>query len=1081
MESTGATDKKTKKVDLNEHLLSFEEIQKLHKTSFDARKPVASAGLTPTEVTQRQAEHGPNILTPPKQKSLLLLYLECLANLFNLLLLIAGVFTYILYGIDPVGNYLNLYVGAILLGVALLNAFIEFYQLQKSAAILRSFMNMVPMKGHAIRGSALVDLPAAELVVGDIVFVRQGDKIPADIYVFHSSELKVDNSSLTGESDPQERTAHNTHKNPLEATNLAFSGTLAISGECYGVVIRIGDKTVLGQIAGLTQNEKKRPSPLSREIDDFVSIIATIAFISALIFFIVIMIKDKKINTAFNFAIGVLTAWVPQGLPATMTMLLTIAAKRMAARNVLVKDLRGVETLGAITLLATDKTGTLTKNRMTVASIWTSLRILSADPHATNLEAEEGAFDQSISGVNEMLHLSAMCTRARFDRADVPVPERNINGDATESGLLRWSAQQLSDIDQLSAKYPKVFEVPFNSDNKWALTIHRKQHANGVFTLYLKGAPERVLKMCSVILVNGKDVPLTSEHEQAFLKTYQWMAGKGRRVLAFAQLQMPAEKYPENIEFSKEKENYPTRDLCFMGLISLEDPPKHGVREAIGRCREAGIKVMMVTGDHPLTAEAIGRKINLMLGHTKETLAKKTGRPIETIQEHEYSSIVIHGETIDDLTDSDWDKILMKEEIIFARTSPKHKLEIVSRAQNLGHIVGVTGDGVNDSPALKKADLGIAMNISGSDVSKEAASMILLDDNFASIVGGIAEGRLIFANLKKSIQYTLTHIIPEVVPFLLYAVVPLPIMLATLQILVVDLGFELFAALCFAWEPPESKEGLMKLPPRQPVTEESIVRRRQYQAEDLQHGGGSSEDLSELGFFEKLSKFVRAPFTLYYWKRKTRPANGEVLVDAGVLSWAYIEAAILETGGCILAFFVVLYNAKSAATGEPFRLTPYDAYNLQNNGGFVTGASDYITQSGHVLNADDQLDALAQGQSAFYFCLMINQMWNLFACKFKYRMPFGIYVFKNRYTFLSVLSGSAFTAFIVYAPPLNTGFGTSYHLSPIYWLIGMASGALIVAYSAVRKLLLRHFFPVTWNPAIEGLNMHPTRWSMIQG
>ena len=244
--------------------------------------------------------------------------------------------------------------------------------------------------------------------------------------------------------------------------------------------------------------------------------------------------------------------------------------------------------------------------------------------------------------------------------------------------------------------------------------------------------------------------------------------------------------------------------LCFVGLVSLEDPPKHGVRQAIGQLRTAGIKVVMVTGDHPLTAEAIGRKINLIIGDTKESLAKKTGRDINDIEESEASAIVVHGEQIVDLSEDDWDNIFRKEEIIFARTSPKNKLDIVKRAQALGHIVGVTGDGVNDSPALKKADLGISMNKTGSDVSKEAASMILLDDNFASTVAGITEGRIIFANLKKSIQYAVSHIIPEVVPYLLYVVVPIPLALTAIQIIAIDLGFELIAALSFAWEGPET-------------------------------------------------------------------------------------------------------------------------------------------------------------------------------------------------------------------------------------------------------------------------------------
>lgn len=411
-------------------------------------------------------------------------------------------------------------------------------------------------------------------------------------------------------------------------------------------------------------------------------------------------------------------------------------------------------------------------------------------------------FDKQVSGAMEILYMSSMCARARYDRTDVPISERPVTGDATESGLLRFAGGKLGgEIDELAEKYPKVFEIPFNSENKWHMTIHKMAHPNGPLTQFMKGAPERVLRICSHILIDGVAVEMTQDHKDAFQRSYEYMAGKGHRVLAFAQRLLDGAAYSEEYVFDKKSRNYPSTDMCFVGLTSLEDPPKHGVREAIGHCRGAGIKVMMVTGDHPLTAEAIARKINLMLSDTKQTLSKKTGRPIESIRENEVFATVIHGERIDSLTEQEWDDIFAKDEIVFARTSPKHKLQIVKRAQSIGHIVGVTGDGVNDSPALKKADLGIAMNISGSDVSKEAAAMILLDDNFSSTVNGISEGRLIFTNLKKSIQYIVTHIIPEIVPFMLSVIVPIPVTLNAMQLLVIDLGFELFAALSYAFEP----------------------------------------------------------------------------------------------------------------------------------------------------------------------------------------------------------------------------------------------------------------------------------------
>ncbi|KAK9768328.1 hypothetical protein K7432_001126 [Basidiobolus ranarum] len=1057
--------KEGKSVDITEHLMSVEEVCQKYQTSVNITKPGDSQGFTSEQAAKGLLEHGPNILTPPKKKSPLFLYFECLAGLFNVLLVIAGILQYVLLAIDPVNNQANIYLGAILIGVALVNAFIEFYQLQKSASILASFLNMIPAKCFAIRDGRLNQMAGADLIPGDVVFARMGDKIPADLMIFSASDMKVDNSSLTGESEPQERTKFNSFKNPLEATNVAFNGTLVVSGEGYGIVIRTGDSTVLGQIAGLTQGEKKRKSPLTTEIDDFVKIIASVAFLTAVIFFIVGQVIYGKIQFTLNFAIGVFVAWVPEGLPATVTMLLTIAAKRMADAKVLVKDLKGVETLGAITLLATDKTGTLTRNQMTVTNVWSGLVMYTAFPSAGNPEVP---LTPEAPGILEVMYISTLNSRAKFDRVDVPVDQRQILGDATESGLVRFAAKSLPDFDNAANNFPKVFEIPFNSDNKWALTIHQKSHPNGSLTLYIKGAPERVLRLCSTILVNNQAVTLTEEHKAMYDQTYEYMASKGHRVLAFAQLLLPGNQYPADFVFTKEAQNYPTTDLCFVGLASLEDPPKHGVREAIGRCRSAGIQVMMVTGDHPLTAEAVGRKINLMLSETKIQIAKRTGRPIESVQEHEYTAIVIHGEQIDSLSEEDWDIIFSKNEIIFARTSPRHKLEIVKRAQAMGHIVGVTGDGVNDSPALKKADLGIAMNESGSDVSKEAAAMILLDDNFASTVKGVEEGRLIFANLKKSIQYTVTHSTPEILPNLLYIIVPLPLPLSAILILVIDLGFEIFAALSYAWELPETKGGLMKLPPRKPVTARSLTRLRKQMARrpptsvDVESGKESQPSK-----FTLLKHSISEKFTSYYWREAFEETDDTVLVDAGVLSWAYAEAGMIEFLAAITAYFVVLYRE--------FGISPSEARHMQNgNMYFLNDSPSYTLPSGRVLTNNDQKEALAQAQSIFYLSIMICQCFNLFACKCLIRLPFGKYMFRNTKTFYGMGAGAILAMMIVYIPPFNIAFGTSHRLSPLYWLIPIAFGVFLIFYSTVRRIIIRKRKPINWNPDIAGLQMYPT-------
>ncbi|KAG0377383.1 hypothetical protein BGX24_006216 [Mortierella sp. AD032] len=1049
---------KEKALDITEHLFPIDEIASRHGTGIDHLKPDSSFGLSSEVAAQRLIENGPNILAPPKQISPFMKFFHCLTSLFNLLLILAGILNYILLAIDPKNNKVNTYLGAILIIVAFLNALIEFYQAQKSAAVLQSFLNLMPQKCNVVRDGKIVSIQASDLVLGDIVFSRMGDKIPADVMIFACTDMKVDNSSLTGESDPQDRNPVNEHKNPLEATNLAFNGSLIVNGEGYGLVIRTGDNTVLGQIAGLTAGEDSGKSPLTREIDDFVKIIATIAITTAIVFFLIgyfAVYRSKGssgISSTLNFAVGVFVAWVPEGLPATVTMLLTIAAKRMASQNVLVKDLTGVETLGAITLLATDKTGTLTRNQMTVTNIWSSNTMYSAFRSAANAG---NPFDATSPGIPEVLSISALCSRAKFDRTDVPIPERQVLGDATESGLTRFAAANIGNFDDMNDLYPKVFEVPFNSENKWAMTIHDKSHDHGRFTLLMKGAPERILRLCSTILINGSEILLSAEHAKSYDEIYSLMASKGHRVLAFAQMLLPDNQYPDNHIFDKEKKNYPTSNLCFVGLISLEDPPKHGVREAIGRCRSAGIRVMMVTGDHPLTAEAIGRKINLVLSDTKELVAKNRGCSVEEVGDDEYDAVVIHGEQIDSLTEQDWDLIFSKPEIIFARTSPKHKLQIVKHAQALGHIVGVTGDGVNDSPALKKADLGIAMNISGSDVSKEAAAMILLDDNFASTVRGIEEGRLIFTNLKKSIQYTITHSMPEVIPNLLYVIASIPLPISAMLILVIDLGFELCISLSFAWDKPESEAGLMKLPPRKPVTPASIERRRRLATRDLPPviDPESGEQVKPT-FMARFQHDFKALFTRVYWREKFEHTEDEILVDAGLLSWAYLEVGIIETIGALVVFFVFFYKEGN--------LTPAQAVQWQKDDKFSSQSPP------------KNQELLAKAQSLFYLSIMIMQLFNMFACKTKYRLPFGRYMFSNVRSFIGAAAGCALGFFVVYCPGLPVVFGTSNDTPFVYLLIAFAFGIFILFYVSVRQLVLRKLRPTTLNDEIIGLNMVPT-------
>ncbi|KAF8320135.1 aminophospholipid-transporting P-type ATPase [Clavulina sp. PMI_390] len=1060
--------------DIREHQYTAEQLTKILDTSFNAKAPATSEGLTSAVAADRLAKNGLNRLTPPKKRSALQKFFDCLRTLFNVLLIFAGILEYILLGVDFKNNKQNEYLGAILIAVAFLNAFIEWFQIQKSEAILAGFLAMIPPSSHVVRDGKLIQVPAETLVVGDIIFLRNGDKTPADAVVIASTDLKVDNSSLTGESEPQERSPKFTgdKARAVEATNLVFNSTMVVSGEGWGVVVRTGDSTFIGQIAHLTGGESGNRSPLAIEIDHFVHIISGIAIITAIIFFIVgitTAYKGKAASTV-TFAVSVLVAWIPEGLPATVTLLLSIAAQRMAKENVLVKDLQGVETLGALTLLATDKTGTLTRNEMTVTNIWSGDQMVSAF-QSNNDSDDTLTFNPDHDGMKEMLSIALLNSRVKFNRTDVPFSEREILGDATETGLAKFAARFAGDYDKAIEANPKVFEIPFNSTNKWALVVVDKEHENGSLTSYIKGAPERVLSKCTHFLQENQIWPVTDEFRQQYDEAYSYMASRGHRVIGCAQHLLPGDEYPKDFVFAKNGDNCPTDGYIFVGLVSLEDPPKHGVREAIGTLRQAGIKVMMVTGDHPKTAEAIARKINLILGDTRESLAERTGRQVE-IYEDEVPAIVIHGDRIDSLLPHEWDMILNKHEIVFARTSPKHKLEIVKRAQALGHIVGVTGDGVNDSPALKKADLGIAMNISGSDVSKEAANMILLDDNFASIIHGVREGRLIFSNLKRSIKYTVTHSMPEVVPQLLYVCVPIPLPLPAIMILVIDLGFELFAALSFAWDLPEDSETLMRLLPRKPVNDRSILSRKKKALRIQKTLTRDPETLEVVRdkWSTRMWLKIKKPFTRQFWEDAWEQTDDETLVDMNLLSYSYLEAGIIETVSALASYFVIFW--KYGFTPNELRTCQQAAIYFENN------SPDFLNSRGQIITGPMQVDALARAQSMVYLSIFLCQCFNMFAVKSKFKAPFGMPVVRNYWNFAGIVGGACLAMFIIYTPPLHKAFGGTYKTSPLYWLIPIGFGVLMLAWASLRVVLSKRALSNSLVSPPKGLMMFPTKRTM---
>nr|XP_005312559.1 sodium/potassium-transporting ATPase subunit alpha-3 [Chrysemys picta bellii] len=691
---------------------------------------------------------------------------------------------------------------------------------------MESFKNMVPQQALVIREGEKMQLNAEEVVVGDLVEVKGGDRVPADLRIISAHGCKVDNSSLTGESEPQTRSPDCTHDNPLETRNITFFSTNCVEGTARGVVIATGDRTVMGRIATLASGLEVGKTPIAVEIEHFIQLITGVAVFLGVSFFVLSLILGYSWLEAVIFLIGIIVANVPEGLLATVTVCLTLTAKRMARKNCLVKNLEAVETLGSTSTICSDKTGTLTQNRMTVAHMWFDNQIHEAD---TTEDQSGTAFDKSSATWLALSHVAGLCNRAVFKggQDNVPILKRDVAGDASESALLKCIELSSGSVKLMRERNKKVAEIPFNSTNKYQLSIHETEDPNdNRYLLVMKGAPERILDRCSTILVQGKEQPLDEELKEAFQNAYLELGGLGERVLGFCHFYMPEEQYPKGFAFDCDDVNFTTENLCFVGLMSMIDPPRAAVPDAVGKCRSAGIKVIMVTGDHPITAKAIAKGVGIISegNETVEDIAARLNIPVSQVNPRDAKACVIHGTDLKDMSTEQIDEILQNHtEIVFARTSPQQKLIIVEGCQRQGAIVAVTGDGVNDSPALKKADIGVAMGIAGSDVSKQAADMILLDDNFASIVTGVEEGRLIFDNLKKSIAYTLTSNIPEITPFLLFIMANIPLPLGTITILCIDLGTDMVPAISLAYEAAESD--IMKRQPRNPRTDKLVNER----------------------------------------------------------------------------------------------------------------------------------------------------------------------------------------------------------------------------------------------------------------
>lgn len=730
----------------NEHKLSLEELyQGLHSSAH---------GLSHSEASDRQKQYGPNVIKEKEKTYVIMKFGKHLVNFFAILLWIGTILAFISEHLLPGEG--NLYIGIALAAVVILNAIFTFIQEYQSEKIIESFRKMMPLKIDVLRDGVRQEILASELVPGDIIYLQEGDKIPADGRLVEENSLKVDHSSLTGESEPQLRTLEYTHENILESRNMVFSGTLVQSGNGRALVYATGMKTQLGKIAQLTKETGTVSSPLRIELNYFIRVISTIAIVLGITFFIASFLTGNRLMASMIFAIGILVANVPEGLLPTVTLCLSMASKRMAKRMALIKNLESVETLGSTTVICTDKTGTITENKISVHTLYLNMderNVLESDI-------------KKIPGIDMLFPICALCNNSRRD------DKGTYRGDPTESALLSFVRDYI-DVDQMNRDNERLHEYPFDSKTKRMITVNK---SDSTTTAYMKGAPEVVLEQCYQILINGGLRTLDKQRKEEITHHYEKLASRGERVLGLA--------YKDNVNSSEEH-------FIFVALIGMIDPPRKEIPDAMMKCKTAGIKVIMITGDYSLTAESIARKAGMLTSEKAN---------------------IMTGEELDQTSDSTLKEFLKKDNNLFARTSPMHKLRIVKTLQSMGEVVTVTGDGVNDAPALKNADMGVSMGVIGTEVAKEASDMVLLDDNFASIVNAVEEGRTVYSNIKRFIAYILTSNVPEILPFIAFVLLGIPLPLTVVLILSIDLGTDLLPALGLGIETPESD--VMKIKPR---------------------------------------------------------------------------------------------------------------------------------------------------------------------------------------------------------------------------------------------------------------------------
>jgi Ca2+-transporting ATPase len=741
---------------------------------------VSPDGLTSEEAKLRLKKHGFNTLIEKKPTHFSYKFIAHFKDLFGILLLFASV-------LSAISGMWEL--SLIILSIVLINIFFSLFQEARAEKAMQTLRHWMPEYAKVIRDGELQKILVKEIVPGDIIVLEEGDRVPADARLIEVFDLWTNNVPLTGESEPQPRTAapaKTVEKAYLYSPNLVFMSTSVARGRGKAVVYATGMNTQFGQIANLTQTIREEDSPLQREIALTAKYDFIIAVIVGIVFFVASMLwLHVPLHSSILFMIGVMVCCVPEGLQVTVSSALAINVLKMVKQNVLVKRLSAVQTLGSVTVICTDKTGTITKGEMTVEKLWVKGSTVDVSGVGYNptgdftLDGKALKVSEAVV-VEKLLEIAALCNSAKIAPPSDKNADWGVIGDPTDGALLVAALKYGINMQRVLAEKPMVHVIPFDFNRKRMTTIHKR---NGDFLVYMKGAPRSILSVCNKISVDDKVEDLTRENLVAAEGKIREFADDGLRVIAVACKELPKNGYSKIAAVE--------RNMTLVGLAAMRDPPRLEVREAVAKAKQAGVKTVIITGDYGPTAQAVAREVGIVDSDCCN---------------------IVRGVDLEALDDAAVVDAVKRGNVIFARVSPEQKLRIVKVIKESGEVVAVTGDGANDAPSLKEADIGVAMGVSGTDVAREAADIVLLNDSFESIVNAVESGRAIYENIRKFIVYVFSHNWAELIPYVLYALLGIPLPLLVVQVLAIDLAIDVIPSLALSREPPEA--GIMREPPR---------------------------------------------------------------------------------------------------------------------------------------------------------------------------------------------------------------------------------------------------------------------------